>query len=286
MPAIAIQGHRGARGSIPENTFSSFEFAMDHMVNSIETDLHLTADKKVILYHDSTVGDLGLHISSFQLDPLRKYYLSDKLQTKSFPKQKLDIGPVARLFCESRNFHVWSIPTLAEMFEFIHAYSTNLGTLAGKSQRQQIHAKEMTLDLEIKQLPFRLCKTEILLEEIALLANKLGWLQKISIRSFDHQVIQKCKEIIPEAKRGLLFDGTLVANPLKEIEFCEANFICPRWDTLEMETVNTVQSSGIEIIPWTVNFQEQWALMKSLGIRNITTDYPKEFAEWQARQPG
>jgi glycerophosphoryl diester phosphodiesterase len=47
-----IQGHRGARGLRPENTLPSFQAALDARVDSIETDVHVTADGIPVLIHD------------------------------------------------------------------------------------------------------------------------------------------------------------------------------------------------------------------------------------------
>src|SRR5881275_3094819 len=64
MPAaFDLQGHRGARGQRPENTLPSFEAALDAGVSSIETDLHLTRDDVVVLYHDP-------HLAPTHLRPL------------------------------------------------------------------------------------------------------------------------------------------------------------------------------------------------------------------------
>ena len=45
-------GHRGAMGHAPENTFASFEKAVELGVDAIELDVHLTADGEVVVIHD------------------------------------------------------------------------------------------------------------------------------------------------------------------------------------------------------------------------------------------
>src|SRR5271166_4871461 len=50
--SFVLQGHRGARGLKPENTLPSFEIALDLGVSSVETDLHLTRDQHLVLFHD------------------------------------------------------------------------------------------------------------------------------------------------------------------------------------------------------------------------------------------
>ena len=49
-----IYGHRGARAILPENTMQAFQAALDGGANALETDVHLTSDGHVVVFHDST----------------------------------------------------------------------------------------------------------------------------------------------------------------------------------------------------------------------------------------
>src|SRR5512136_2423878 len=53
-PVLRV-GHRGAKGHAPENTFASFNLAVEMGVNAVETDVHLSKDGEVVLIHDHTV---------------------------------------------------------------------------------------------------------------------------------------------------------------------------------------------------------------------------------------
>ena len=43
------QGHRGARGLVPENTIPSFLKALEYGVNTLEMDVAVSKDKKIII---------------------------------------------------------------------------------------------------------------------------------------------------------------------------------------------------------------------------------------------
>jgi len=49
-----IYGHRGARAHLPENTLQAFQRAIDDGANAIETDVHITSDGHVVVFHDAT----------------------------------------------------------------------------------------------------------------------------------------------------------------------------------------------------------------------------------------
>ena len=48
--------HRGASGNFPENTMSAFDAARKLGVKWLETDLGITVDDKLIIFHDSNLG--------------------------------------------------------------------------------------------------------------------------------------------------------------------------------------------------------------------------------------
>jgi glycerophosphoryl diester phosphodiesterase len=47
--------HRGSRVLWPENTLTAFQGAVDHGCIYIETDLHVTKDRKIVIFHDDTL---------------------------------------------------------------------------------------------------------------------------------------------------------------------------------------------------------------------------------------
>ena len=55
-----LLGHRGARASsgVPENTFASFDLALEHGCNGIEFDVRLAASGTPVVCHDPKIGKL------------------------------------------------------------------------------------------------------------------------------------------------------------------------------------------------------------------------------------
>jgi glycerophosphoryl diester phosphodiesterase len=52
---MKIIGHRGAKGLAPENTLKSLEKALEHNVDMIEIDVHVTRDGVPVLAHDDHI---------------------------------------------------------------------------------------------------------------------------------------------------------------------------------------------------------------------------------------
>lgn len=55
LPTPAVFAHRGASAHAPENTLSAFELAIQQGCDGIEMDVMLSADRQVVVIHDSTL---------------------------------------------------------------------------------------------------------------------------------------------------------------------------------------------------------------------------------------
>src|SRR6185436_14851722 len=58
LPGIAmdVQGHRGTRGNLPENTLPAFERALELGVDTLELDCGVTKDGVVVIAHDPALN--------------------------------------------------------------------------------------------------------------------------------------------------------------------------------------------------------------------------------------
>ena len=61
-PPPLLLGHRGARAStgIPENTFASFDLALEHGCDGFEFDVRLAACGTAVVCHDPKVGKITI----------------------------------------------------------------------------------------------------------------------------------------------------------------------------------------------------------------------------------
>ena len=51
-----IQGHRGTRGTLPENTIPGFVAAIEAGVDGMEMDLLMTKDGEIVIHHEFFVN--------------------------------------------------------------------------------------------------------------------------------------------------------------------------------------------------------------------------------------
>ena len=59
----------GARSHFPEDTIEAFDAALDGGANALETDVHLTRDGQVVVFHDATGHRIaGVHAAIASVD--------------------------------------------------------------------------------------------------------------------------------------------------------------------------------------------------------------------------
>jgi len=69
-----VLAHRGASVEAPENTLVAFELAVEQRADMIETDLHLTRDRCIPLWHDARIE--GTPIESLTMAEIRERWPS------------------------------------------------------------------------------------------------------------------------------------------------------------------------------------------------------------------
>lgn len=75
-----IFGHRGYPAKFPENSLSGFSYALDHAIDGLEFDVHLTKDNIPVIMHDEkinrTTNGRG-KIRQYTFDELQQFQLSN-----------------------------------------------------------------------------------------------------------------------------------------------------------------------------------------------------------------
>jgi glycerophosphoryl diester phosphodiesterase len=303
-----LQGHRGARGLKPENTLPSFEAAFDAGVTSIETDIHLTRDDVPILVHDPAVSDrlccllpgttapdpgLVPPVRSLTLAQMRGYRADRNPDPDLFPYQDARVTPLADRFARERGIDPYTVPALADLFDFARAYCGEMGCLAGKSDAMRDHARSIRFDLEIKRVPFRpetigdgfdgsRCgRLEIAILEAVLAA---GMLERTEVRSFDHRCVAALRRLEPRLAAAILVAETAPVSVADLARQAGAPTYCPSFSFLDEAQVRQAHAEGIRVVPWTVNEPEDWERLLGWGVDGICTDYPDRLAEFMQRR--
>lgn len=299
---IEIQGHRGARGEVVENTLASFERALDACVDSIETDLHRTADGEVVLWHDpvlnpqivrnggepSSTGK-GPAIAQLKLEEIRTFRADGNPDPRRFPDQGVEVGPVSQQVAIRQGLDPLGIPTLNDLILLVEAYGGEIGRKEGKTPIQREQASRVILDLELKRVPFypetigdgSIEKKKGALEETVVEQLRSGGvLKRAVVRSFDHRCVQRILEIEPELTGAILVADTALVDPVAATKNTGASIYCPNYPFVDGPMVAELHAAGIRVLVWTANDVSVWQKLVEIGVDGITTDYPHRLQEW------
>ncbi len=265
-------GHRGTRGLMPENTIPAMKRALSEGANTIEVDVHVTKDKKVIVYHDASFNPAyttmpdGSEIPKEKrkdyifyqnnYDDLRKFVIGMK-EYPDFPQQQ-------RMASYA--------PLLSELIDSVEAY-TKEKSLPDAYYLVEIKSGEKSDGVE-QPAPEAFMK---LLMDVLEPMN-LG--KRLYVQSFDMRPLQVLHKTHPGLQLGFL-TGDITASfeeNIKKLGF-NPTLYNPHYKLVTEELVEKCHSGNMLIEPWTVNTIEEMKKMKAMDVDGIITDYPNLFRQ-------
>lgn len=271
LPKFDMQGHRGSRGLMPENTIPAMHKAIDLGVTTLEMDVVISKDKKVVLSHDpyfnpdittTPQGNTLLREEATKLllygmnyDSIRKYDVGLKPHP-SFPRQqKIAV----------------SKPLLSDLIRSCEFYA------------QANNKNSLWYNIETKTKPSgdgtHHPSPDAFVDLLVAVIRNEGIAGRTVIQSFDDRTLQELHKKYPSIKTSLLIEGTdkrTFEEQLKDLGFVPTVY-SPHYSLVTTQLVNACHAKGIKIIPWTINTKAEIERIKSLGVDGIITDYPDLF---------
>jgi glycerophosphoryl diester phosphodiesterase len=263
---LDFQGHRGCRGLLPENTIPAFQKALDLGVTTLEMDVVITKDKKVILSHEPWFSHeiaLDPEGNSITLEDEKNHRIYGLTYKET---QAYDVGKKAHpRFPDQAKFKAKK-PLLSDVIAFAEA-----------------HAKETSrplpyYNIETKSLPvgdglFHPEPEEFVDLLVAAIKNG-GIAERTTIQSFDVRTLQVAKRKYPELKLVLLIENTETpAQNLQTLGFTP-DIYSPDYALVDDALIAFAKQKEMKVIPWTVNEREEMDRMISMGVDGLITDYP------------
>lgn len=261
-----IEGHRGARGLVPENTIPSFIKAIELGANTIELDVVVSKDGKVVVSHDPYFpAAISLDAKGKPIPKEREkdfnIYQMNYAEVKRF-----DVGSLGNKdFPEQQKMKVHK-PLLSEVFKAVGKYvrKNNL-----KAVRYNVEIKSGEAgDGKFHPLPQKFAK--LVYDEIV----RAKMENAVIVQSFDVRPLQELKRIAPKLPIALLVgDQSGVEKSIEKLGF-KPDTYSPHFSLIDEKTVEFCRARGIKIVPWTVNEIADLERMRTYQLDGIITDYP------------
>ncbi|MCB9292115.1 MAG: glycerophosphodiester phosphodiesterase [Lewinellaceae bacterium] len=266
------QGHRGARGLLPENTVPAFLKALEYpRVKTLELDLAVSRDSLLVVSHEPWMShhicshpggrpvaeseEQGLLLYQMPYDSIRQYDCGSR-GNERFPRQKA--MPAHK-------------PLLSEVVQAAEQYCREKGRPA---PRYNIEIKFEPEYAGVKA-PDAETFARLVLEEI----TRLGVKDRSCVQSFDVAPLQHLHRMAPGLFTALLIENAHgVGENLEALGYIP-DVYSPYYKLVTANVVDTVHEKGMALIPWTVNDTTAMKALIALGVDGIITDYPDLIAE-------
>ena len=269
-----FQGHRGCRGLLPENTIAAMLKAAEIGVTTLEMDVVITADNKVVLSHepwmneDITTKPDGSYMKGKAEAMQHNIYRLTYQQTTAY-----DVGKKPH-------------PRFAQQ-ERIAAVKPLLEEVIAESERYAKTATRPPLryNIETKCNPagdgIYHPAPKVFIDLLLPVLKKNNIEHRTTIQSFDIRSLQYLHEVAPGIATALLIEDDDTASLytiLQRLGFTPSIY-SPHYSLVNKELVTACHAKGMRIIPWTVNDIETMRRLKALGVDGLISDYPNLYKD-------
>ena len=270
---IDKQGHRGCRGLMPENTIPAFIKAIDLGMNTLEMDLVITSDNKVLVSHEpffnheiTTLpnGELVLESNEKELNIYKMTY-SEVI--------KYDVGSkVHPRFPQQLKMKVHK-PLLSEVIDSVETYIK-------ENQKPAIYYNiETKTNSQTDGIYHPEPKEFVDLMMDVIFEKRIE--NRVIIQSFDIRTLHYLHQKYPKIKTALLVEDFDKKEFLKQIE--DLGFVptiySPAQNLVTPKLVKECKSKKVKLIPWTENNISSINKLTKMGVDGIISDYPNLFFE-------
>ncbi|WP_248723580.1 glycerophosphodiester phosphodiesterase family protein [Seonamhaeicola sp. ML3] len=261
LKTIDIQGHRGCRGLMPENTIQAFDKAIDLGVHTLELDVVVSKDSVVVVSHEPFIS--------------RKYCFDltgndiSKGLDKAFNLYQMTFDSIKQFDCGSKVY-----PKFPEQKK-LRTYKPSLDEVIKVTKGKNPKIK---FNIELKARPaYDTIYTPIPKEFVQLVlevVNKNDAFYETNLQCFDLRILEEIKNQSPHMVVALLVDeNENIKDKLVKMSYAP-EIISPYFKLLDAKTVRSLQAKNFKVIPWTVNKNENLQRMIDFGVDGIITDYP------------
>lgn len=264
---IDWQGHRGARGVYPENTWAAFQYAIDQNMTTLEMDVVITKDEKVVLSHEpflnhkicldstgnpiSEANEKQWNIYKMTYEELKKCDCGS-IRNPDFPHQKPASSPK---------------PLLHDIIKKTIEYCEKEGKELPHMNVEIKYEDGMQNEYHPKIKKFNNLVFKVLFMEYP----KEKW----NIQSFDFDVLKHFHKTYPKVPlAALVYKSGAWEQQFEELGFTPEIY-SPYHQLVDKKMVTELHEAGVKIIPWTVNEEKDAARLLKIGVDGIITDYPE-----------
>lgn len=265
-----LQGHRGARGLLPENTIPSFLKATEFGVQTIEMDLVVTGENELLVSHEPWFNhEISSHPDGTPVTESEQMSLNIYEMTYD-EIQEFDVGMRGHPDFPRQEPMKVSKPLFKDAIRAIeeHAAENNLSPL-----KYNIETKSEYPYYGI-YIPKPAVFARLLFDELTELNSEFDILDRVTVQSFDPTTLIEFRKLDSDVSQAMLvFENRPVQAFIDTLGYTPEIW-SPNYNLLTAESVQDLHNRNMKVIPWTVNTTNEMRLLLQMGVDGIITDYP------------
>ena len=268
---IDLQGHRGCRGIMPENTIPAFIKALEIGVTTLEMDVCITKDMKVVISHEPFMSH------EICTKPDGEYV--SKQEEMTFNIYEMSYDSLARFNCGLKDHPRFSQQTKMNVFKPL--LSTAIDSIETYIKSKGI--SKVNYNIEIKSTSNGDNKyhpaPDVFVELVLKVLKSKRIVKRTTLQSFDKRPIQYIYNKYPEITKAILVE--FESNPKKVIESLgfTPEIYSPYFKLIDDNLISFCRNNNMKLIPWTINEESDVLKVLEYGVDGIITDYPKKIKE-------
>jgi glycerophosphoryl diester phosphodiesterase len=297
---IDVQGHRGGMALMPENTIAAMINGVKLGVKTLELDVVISGDGKVVVSHDAYMSsdfmrkpdgsdiskgeERGLALYKMTYDSISRYDAGSKPHPR-FPDQvkMKTYRPLLTDLIDSVEAYV-KLNKLKPVYYNIETKISPAGDgiynptpdVFVKTMMEVINKKSIKNRLTIQSFDIRtlqiLHKTEPNVKLSLLAFGKADVLAKLKTQGLSAEDEKKLKQ-------SPLFNGKAgLDEDLRKLGF-QPDIYSPYYVSVDAEMVAKVHALKMKILPWTVDEEKDMSALGQMGVDGIITNSPDKLVK-------
>ncbi len=278
-----LQGHRGARGLLPENTLPAYEQALRIGVTTLELDVGVSSDGVVVISHDRSLNPEITRDAAGQWLPAP--VLVNSLTFKQL--QSYDVGRInpaseyAARFATQVPRDGTHMPALSELFE-----------------RMKSASVQFNIETKISpEKPGETVSPEVFVDKLLAVVRAHGMQERVIVQSFDWRTLALVQQrapgvrtayltaqqpwtdnITPKTTKSPSWTGTTRYEDHSDVpsmvKAAGGRIWSPYFGDITPALVKKAQSLGLKVVPWTVNAENDLRKVIDMQVDGLISDYP------------
>ncbi len=269
--ALDVQGHRGCRGLMPENSIAGFLKAIDLGVTTLELDVVISRDSQVLVSHEPWLSSVICKSPTGEDIPQGSERDWNLYQMNYEEIAQCDCGQRKHPRFPDQQLSFSAKPLLSQVIDTVETYlaanalppvSYNIETKSDPARDGIFHPAPTAF--------VQLLLTIIEEQQIE---------DRVLVQSFDPRTLQEVRKTDADLRLVLLVEGDKPAEErIEELGFVP-DVYSPEYVLVTDSLRTWTLEKGMQLIPWTVNDPAEMKRLIEMGVDGIITDYPDRLVQ-------